>query len=148
MQTFCQPLQNMDQSDKSWKTMADIASGSFVTLEIEGQVECSASWDTPFHAVCSGSTLHISTNVAGHPSNPCIQKICILRTAYYILRSFKNSTWHYEQPPPNTHTCTQAEAVLTELHVHGEELVFRGKENPGGLFSQRSWNTHTERYYY
>lgn len=42
-----------------------------------------------------------------------------------------------------THTNKQTEAGLTELNVHGEKLVFRREQNPGGLFSQRSWKTHT-----
>ncbi len=141
----------MSQPDKSWKTMIDIASGSFVTLEIEGRVECSASWDTIFHAVWSGSTLHISTNVTGHPGNPCIQKICILRTAYYILRSFKNSTWHCEQPPllvpththTHTHTCTHRSCSYRAARPWWGACFQRERESWGALQSEELKHTHT-----
>ncbi len=38
----------MSQPDKQWKTMIDITSGSFVTLEIEGQVvQCIMGYNIP-----------------------------------------------------------------------------------------------------
>lgn len=66
------------------KMVADIPCGPFLTLEVEGQVEDIALWDTVFCSVCSGCALHILANVEGHVAFPCIDNIFIQHSTYIL----------------------------------------------------------------
>ncbi len=74
--------------------VADITYGSLVTLEMEGQVEDIALWDTVFSSVSSSSALHILDayiNAEGHVAFPCINiftwhSMYILHTAEIVVR--------------------------------------------------------------
>lgn len=57
---------------------------SFLTLEMEGQVEDIALWDTVFCSVCSGCALHILANVEGYVAFPCIHNIFIQHSTYIL----------------------------------------------------------------
>lgn len=62
------------------------SSGSFVTLEMEGQVEYIASGYT----LCFGCVLQIWADEVGRPGSPCIQENCTVSrntTAEIILWS-------------------------------------------------------------
>lgn len=52
--------------------MLNHSSGSFVTLEIEGQFMYIASG----YSLCSGCVLQIKADEAGHPGSLCIQENC------------------------------------------------------------------------
>lgn len=64
----------------------DIASGPFIAVEMESQVERIVLWGTVFHAVYSGCILHISANIVDHPGAPYIPKVCdCVPHAFWVL---------------------------------------------------------------
>lgn len=70
--------------------VADFTDVSLVTLEMEGQVEDTALWDTVFSSMSSRFALHILANAEGHVAFLCINiftwhSTYILHTAEIVV---------------------------------------------------------------
>lgn len=91
-----------------FKITVDIASKSFVTLVMEGQVERTALWDAPSHAVCSACILCILPNVVGHLGiqHRILHTAQIIELPWYVIISIPIETYscNVPQTPVSTHT--------------------------------------------